>query len=78
MDQPQSPQLPELFTSRQVARLLKVCRRTVWRKVQRGELPQPLRLGRRLVRWRADEIRAYLETLTAARPGRWLSHKSAG
>jgi predicted DNA-binding transcriptional regulator AlpA len=41
-------------------------RSTVYRKVQTGELPKPLKFGR-VARWREDEIDAVLQRLTEAR-----------
>jgi excisionase family DNA binding protein len=41
----------ELMTVQQVAALLNVTRRTVWRLVKSGHLPQPLRVSPRLRRW---------------------------
>ena len=38
---------------------------TVWRKARKGELPQPVRIGRRTL-WRSDEITAWIEDETAA------------
>jgi excisionase family DNA binding protein len=53
----------QLLTVEEVADLLKVCQRTVWRWVAQGRLPAPLRCSRRCVRWRASAVRAHLETL---------------
>lgn len=33
---------------------------TIWRRVRRGELPQPVRFSTRCTRWRVGEIRAVL------------------
>lgn len=51
---------------REVAELLGVNARTVWRMAQRGEIPAPIRLGERVVRWRLSDLRDHLD------------HKSAG
>jgi len=42
------------------AELTGVCLRTWWRLVRRGKAPEPLRLSARMVRWRADEIAAWI------------------
>ena len=40
----------------QLARRYSVDRSTIWRWVQRGTLPQPVRLSEQTTRWRLDEI----------------------
>ena len=51
---------PRLLTVADVARALAVSTRTVWRLVASGELPQPQKIGKRLRRWRASDIEAYV------------------
>lgn len=46
---------------REVAELLGVNARTVWRMSQRGEIPAPIRLGDRVVRWRLSDLREHLD-----------------
>ena len=47
--------LPDmLLTVKDVAELLSVARRTVWRWSRLGKLPRPLKLSPRAVRWRAS------------------------
>jgi prophage regulatory protein len=46
---------------REVAELLGVNARTVWRMAQRGEIPAPIRLGERIVRWRLSDLREHLD-----------------
>lgn len=46
----------ELLSVTDVANLLKVSRRSVWRWAQQGSLPAPVRIGRRAVRWRRKDI----------------------
>lgn len=57
-----------LITAKELAELLKVDRRTIWRMVARadageGSFPQPLRLGARTVRWKLTDIEKYLASL---------------
>ena len=60
--------LPDmLLTVKDVAELLSVARRTVWRWTREGKMPRPVKLTRRTVRWRASAIQSYLDRLTAAR-----------
>jgi excisionase family DNA binding protein len=53
----------DLLTIREVAWRLSISSRSVWRLVATRELPPPVRLGRRVVRWRLADIRAYLDSL---------------
>jgi prophage regulatory protein len=56
--------LPEMLLSvKDVAELLSISRRSVWRYVKRGKLPRPLYLSRRLLRWRASDVQRYLDSL---------------
>lgn len=50
-------QLPEaeLLTAEQVADMLGVSTRTIWRRVSSGEIPEPMRIGG-LTKWRRSEI----------------------
>jgi len=45
-----------LFSPDDLARILGVCRRTVQRYVERGVLPQPIRLSERVARWPREAI----------------------
>lgn len=55
---------PELFTVDDVARLLRVSRRTVFRMRARGLLPPPVRMSRRIVRWLRSDLQQYVGALT--------------
>jgi excisionase family DNA binding protein len=54
---------PELLTSRQVATLLAMSTRTLYRLVAAGKFPQPVRYNRKLVRWKGSEVMRYIESL---------------
>jgi excisionase family DNA binding protein len=54
---------------REVAELLGVNARTVWRLSQRGEIPAPIRLGDRVVRWRLCDLRDHLDRKAAGASG---------
>lgn len=54
-----------LLTARQVADLLGVHVRSVWRMAQTGEIPAPIRLSERVVRWRLADLRDHLDRKTA-------------
>ena len=51
---------PELLTSRDVARLLHIGVKTVFRLVEAGVVPPPIRLSRKILRWRAEDIARFL------------------
>jgi excisionase family DNA binding protein len=50
---------PLLITAAELARLLQVSTRTLWRLRSAGELPEAVRLGG-AVRWRLDEIKKWI------------------
>lgn len=60
---PRQPAGHELLTKREVARLLRVCVRTVERHVALGKFPQPIRFTERSIRWRRQDIEDYVEQL---------------
>jgi len=59
---------PELLTVHQVAKMLSMGVRTVWRLTELGKLPQPWRHGRKLVRWPRASIQAFIDGLTQPPP----------
>jgi excisionase family DNA binding protein len=50
---------PLLITAEELAHLINVSKRTLWRLRSAGDLPAPVRLGS-TVRWRVEEIRAWI------------------
>jgi predicted DNA-binding transcriptional regulator AlpA len=68
------PEVPELLTARNLADLLQVDLRTIFRWVKSGAIPMPFRLGR-CTRWQKGVIERFLAnqqsaTLEAATPSR--------
>jgi len=59
-----------LLTARQVADLIGVDVRTVWRMAQTGDLPTPIRLFQRVVRWRLADLDTHLANLASGKGGR--------
>jgi predicted DNA-binding transcriptional regulator AlpA len=53
-----------LWSVKEVAEILSLSPRSVWRYVALGKLPPPIRLGARSVRWRASDLQRYLDSLT--------------
>ncbi len=39
---------------------------TLWRKVKAGEFPKPLKLSDRITVWRAEDVREWIESRSAA------------
>jgi len=50
---------PLLLRAQELARLLSISLRTLWRLHSAGSLPRPMRLGA-AVRWRADEVKQWI------------------
>lgn len=53
----------ELMTVREVAAVLKLHTRSVWRMAATGAIPAPIRLGEKTVRWRRVDLEKHLATL---------------
>ena len=51
--------IPELLTIRELATILKVSQRSIWRLVAAGQLVGPLRVGGS-IRWRSEDIRDWI------------------
>ena len=58
---PEIPDNPDalLVTATDVARLLNISKRTLWRLLSAGKLPRPVRLGN-VVRWRRNELEQWI------------------
>ena len=60
--------LSPLLNVKQVAKVLGIHERTVWRlaglaDMGEGNFPKPLRIAAKTVRWRMEDIKAYLSAL---------------
>lgn len=51
----------KLLRVQEVAHLLTISVREVWRRADSGDLPKPLRLGGKVRRWLREEIEAIIE-----------------
>lgn len=60
----------KLLTVSEVATILTISTREVWRRVDSGELPRPIRLGLRTRRWPREEIEAVIERAKRQRDAR--------
>jgi excisionase family DNA binding protein len=50
---------PLLIPAEQLAGLLNLSTRTVWRMLSAGQIPKPVRIGAS-VRWRLDQVREWI------------------
>jgi predicted DNA-binding transcriptional regulator AlpA len=68
MDQPatSSPKV-RLLKAIDVATSLGISQRQLWRLRATGELPAPVRVGRRCIRWRVEDITRFIDRLKAAK-----------
>lgn len=53
----------KLLTSEQVADLLSMSVRTLWRLIAKGKFPEPIRYNRKMVRWKNSQVQEYLRNL---------------
>ena len=51
-----------LWTLQEVMRVTSLSRSTIYARMAAGEFPRPIRVGARGVRWRADEIMAWIDS----------------
>ena len=51
---------PLLITAEEVARMMNISRRTLWRLLSAGRFPQPVRFGGN-TRWRVAEVLRWIE-----------------
>jgi len=54
-------QIRQMVSPRHVIERLSVPRKTLMRWVDAGEFPKPHRFGRRILRWDAAEVEAWIE-----------------
>ena len=59
---------PLLISAEQVASILNVSTRTLWRLLSAGKLPEPVRLGGS-TRWRLDQVRQWIDAGCPAQSG---------
>jgi predicted DNA-binding transcriptional regulator AlpA len=66
----QTSPLETLCSIEEIAQACYVSTQTVRNWVERGIMPQPIRIGRRCLRWRASEIEAWLQSNQSAAPSK--------
>ncbi|TWT33900.1 Prophage CP4-57 regulatory protein (AlpA) [Posidoniimonas corsicana] len=65
--------LPLMLTAAQVGEQLGVSAREIRRMNLQGDLPEPLKMGHKKVRWRRDELVAWIDAGCPDRDA-WLRH----
>lgn len=65
---------PSMIDVKEVATILSVSTRTVWRLVSSDQLPRPIRFGRN-VRWRLADIERWIESEVRATADRGGAHR---
>ncbi|MFM7318335.1 MAG: helix-turn-helix transcriptional regulator [Isosphaeraceae bacterium] len=50
-----------LMSAEELAEMLRISERTLWRLLSAGQIPKPVRIGRS-TRWRANEIREWIDS----------------
>lgn len=68
--------LDQLLTTNEVARLLRVSRVTLWEWRRKGLVPPPIKVGLNRLRWRAQDVRNYLNQSTSLPETRRSSRKT--
>lgn len=63
--------LLQLLDIKEVARSVRLSQAAIWRWVQQGKFPRPLKLSGRATRWRTDHVEAWIEHVTAGNPPTW-------
>ena len=58
--------IPRLLTRSQVEAIVLLSTASLYRLMAQGHFPRPIRVGGRAVRWREDDIAAYLASRPAA------------
>lgn len=58
---------PRLLKLSDVANRLDVSRRTIWRWLALGRFPRPIRFSGVCVRWRSEDVEAFIEALMEQR-----------
>ena len=56
---------PIFYSTSSICRMLNVSRQWLWEQVNAGLFPKPVKFGR-LIRYRAEEIHAYIAEKTSA------------
>ena len=50
-----------LLTIQDLRTLLKISRTTIYRLLDEGKIPPPIKIGRRLLRWKSSDMKNFIE-----------------
>jgi len=56
----------KLLSLKQVIALVGLAKSTIYRLMEAGDFPRPLKLGSRCVRWLVDDVNAWISNLPSA------------
>ena len=56
----------KLLSLKQVIAMVGLTKSTIYRLMEAGDFPRPLKLGSRCVRWLVDEVNAWISSLPSA------------
>lgn len=56
--------VPTFLSAKEVADMLQISKPTLWRWVNEGRLPGPVRLSERILRWRLTDIEEHVDQMT--------------
>ena len=56
--------MPRLLRRQTVLELLDISETTLYRKVKKGELPKPISIGGKSMRWREDDLIEWIQSRT--------------
>lgn len=59
--------LPQILGTPAIPGLIPVSKSTWWAGVRAGRYPQPVKIGQRCTAWRAEDIRALIESAASAK-----------
>ena len=62
--------LPRFIRQSDVVRIVGLSKSEIWRRVNAGTFPTPIRLGDRATRWEASELEAWMKEWMAHRPAK--------
>ena len=64
-EQPQLPQFQQILTCDEVCRVFKITRVTLYKHIENGTFPRPIKLGERLSRWLVNDVQQVFDARCA-------------
>ena len=63
-----------LLRRREAEEITGLSRSTIYRMLKTGQFPQPVRVGRKAVRWKLSDIIAWMDSMPSMSPQIWSSN----